>query len=227
MNIRALVSIALILPVIGLKAGHPSFTFNQVAGDGKNTVIECDSSGNILKISDGKKTPLVLGSIPYKKSHIELLKRTFSKKSDNAEHIGLVTLTESWESDAAGLSGIVKENKKIAQRRYPTKDGTPPSFTDILQAVHDLENRDTRNEIICLVHCRYGRGRSALVVAAYIAYVLHKNGVEIKPHKIEAYLVSRRSKVRLHTNQKKALAFFCSELKKAGSFENLYYRYKN
>ena len=227
MNIRVLLFTMLMWSTIGLEATPPTFTFNQIAGDKINmgASVECDASGNIMIVNDGKKTPLILGSIPYKKSHIDQL-QTFGNKLNRNELIGLITLTEAWENKEAGLYTIIKKNKKITQHQYPTKDCTPPLFIDLLCAVYDLENRDARNETVSLVHCKYGRGRSAMVAAAYIAHVLHAKGITTTPNKIEAYLVARRPLVRLHNNQRIALAFFYDELKKAGCLEALYAQHK-
>lgn len=202
------------------------FNFNQMAGDPidqdsklthRNDEINItrDQTGKILAIHDGKNTPLMLGSIPATQNHIHHL-------NPQDHRVGIFTLNEPWECNATGLSHLTKNNAQITQFHYPTADFSAPSFIDLIRAVRDLENRDTNNLQVSLVHCKAGRGRSATVIACYIAHVIHKAHIETTPEKIEAYIVARRPQVRLDHGQKEALSFFYSKLKEAGNFNNLY-----
>jgi len=214
-----------------LHAGTPAFTFNLIAADAIRpspcaAAIVCSASGTILMINDGKQTPLLLGSIPHKQEHIAQLHKTLWSAPNPQAPILLVTLTEQWECDISGLTDLLQQNKQLVQCHYPTRDRTPPTFVDLLCAVQDVETRDARAQTICLVHCKYGRGRSALVVAAYLAHVLYSSGYEPVPKHIEAYLAARRPGVFLQDNQRDALAYFCVALQKASSFEALCALYK-
>lgn len=212
------------------------FTFDQMAGDpidqntskaGNNNIfIKFDKSGKIIQaINDGKKTPLALGSIPDNQNHIDELIMKFNNNSNQIESAAIFTLNEDWECNAAGLSKLVKNNKKLPQFNYTTKDFDAPLLVDLIRSVRDLENRDNYNKKVCLVHCKAGRGRSATVVGAYIAHVIQKAGQFATPKQIEEYLVARRPQVKLTSRQNKVLREFNDELKKEGSFEALCYKH--
>lgn len=209
---------------------NTGFTCNQIAGDkvevgyGHNVII--DSSGVIKAVNDGKITPLMLGSIPSKSFHIDQLKNSGDGFFNPHASVGLFTLNEGWECKKAGLSKLVKKDKQIEQRTYPTKDMTAPSFIDLLRAVRDLEKRDAHNHQVVLVHCKAGRGRSATVVAAYLLHVIHKSGKATTLNQVEAYLVTHRKQVRLHEVQKKAVEYFYGQLKQAGGLDNLCKKHK-
>lgn len=207
-----------------LRAGI-DFTYNKIIGSSEDVLVDQDILGAIRVIYDGKLTPLILGSIPSKQRHIDQLQKSCGDMSGQ-KLIGIFTLNEAWECRAAGLSELVKDNKEVVQYQYPTQDMTAPKFIDLLRAVRDLEDRDRYGLSVVLVHCKAGRGRSATVVAAYLAYVVHKAGRTATVEQIEAYIVDRRPQVRLSKSQKNAVIQFCDELKKAGTLENLCEKYK-
>jgi protein-tyrosine phosphatase len=206
------------------------FTFHAIAHDfidsnpAHDICVVYDAAGAISAIDDGKSTPLILSSIPYKQSHIDQLKQKFNPALKD-KSISILTLNELWECKAAGLDKLVKNNQ-ISQCMYPTPDLTAPTLIDLIRAVRDLENRDNYQQQLTLVHCKAGRGRSATVVAAYLIHVLHKIGQKTTVAEIEAYLVTHRPQVRLGKDQKKAVLNFYNQLKASGSFDKLYQKYK-
>lgn len=187
-----------------------AFTFHQMAGD---------------NIHDGKITPLVLGSIPYKKSHIDKLLKVFGKNA--YAQVGIFTLNEPWECEISGLTQLAKEDVRVIQHHYPTPDFTSPTLIDTIRIVRDLKDRDEKNYDVALVHCKAGRGRSAMMIAAYIAVTLHQNDISATPQDIEKYLVDRRKQVSLNQSQKDTLSDFIKQLAEAGSFEKLCEKYKD
>jgi len=211
------------------------FTFHQIAGEpvdqGLKTIhygdtfITYDASGVIHAINDGKKTPLLLGSIPGSQKDIEQLKNAFPSTAPHMSFVGIFTLNERWECDAAGLSKLVKNNNQVTQFIYTTPDFGAPLFIDLIRAVRDLENRDNCNQQVALVHCKAGRGRSATIVGAYLAHVIHKAGANATTDQIERYLQARRPQVGINKQQKKILTQFITELRLAGTFEALYAKY--
>lgn len=210
-----------------------SFTFNQIVGDdlGKNAKykngigIELDRCGNIKKLNDGKKTPLILGSIPRKDKHIDRLREAFKLSVKDA--IGIFTFNRQFERDWAGLTDIVEENQEVKLFEYPTTDYSAPSFIDLLRAVRDIENRDEYNQKLAYVHCKAGRGRSATAVAAYILCLCNKAEVKASIEQIECYLRLHRPQVSLSGDHKHGLCKFKRELEKAGSFDALYKLHKD
>ena len=221
-------------PVFHLSRYYSRFSFHKIAQDeikdNKNVVkragikIKLDDDGNIQAIHDGKKSIIMLGSIPMKQKHIDLLE--LSIDSDKDDFIGMFTLNEPWEYQTSGLSHLVHINQNIKQYHYATPDFTPPTFIDLLRAVRDLDERDKQGLKGVYVHCKAGVGRSATTLAAYIAYLMHKTGVAISIGQIEAYLQSRRSVVHLNKKQKAAVEHFYIELQAAGSLDALYKKYQ-
>lgn len=204
------------------------FTFNQIAGDPVNhdaslsnegIFVNYDESGALRAINDGKKTPLVLTSIPKKEDHIAQLHKSFGGKGN--ESIEIATFNEPWECDVSGLTDLVNNNKAITQHRYPTPDFSAPSLIDLIRMVRDIENRDAQKCNVAAIHCKAGRGRSATGSGAYLIHVLHKAHKDATPEQVEAYLVAHRPQVNLTGDQKKALGNFMQALKTAGSFEKL------
>lgn len=185
--------------------------------------IEYDASGNIQAINDGKKSPLLLGSIPSQESHILKIKETANCPSDGI--VEIITMNEQWEIETAGLSKLVKNYQQIKQFNYPTPDFTCPSLKDIIYAVHTLETRNLRHAQACLVHCKAGRSRSATAVAAYLIHIMLKAEQNVSIDEIIAYLTSRRPEVHLGKSQKNMLNLFYQELQKSGSLEALYQNY--
>lgn len=210
-----------------LKYGN-SFTFNQIAGDeivAKGAGIERDAQGNIIKFNDGKKIPLILGSIPRHEEHIKQL-RDALKLSENAP-VALFTLNRHFERDWSGLTSLMQRDASIRMYEYPTTDYSAPSMVDLVRAVRDLDNRDCQNEQVAYVHCKAGRGRSAAVIVAYLLQVAHdKINEDISIESIEAYLKSARPQVSLNPDHRAALQAFKFDLTLTGSLAALIEKYK-
>jgi protein-tyrosine phosphatase len=210
------------------------FTFNQIAGDPviqepnnkDNIVIEYHPSGAIIAINDGKKTPLMLGSIPRKARHFDLLRNSIQNNPENKKSILLVTLNEPWECETSGLSKIAQKKADFVRLAYPTVDMTAPSCIDLIRAVRDLESRDDFSYKVALVHCKAGRGRSATVMAAYLTHIIYKANQTATVDQIEGYIKTCRPQIRLTKAQKEAVTLFYNELKAAQTLKNLCEKYK-
>lgn len=220
----------------GSKLKHgTSFSFNRMASDQiqRNLItnsnheicVQYDASGNICTIHDGKTTPLFLGSIPTKQSHLNRLRTYVLPDYKSNQTIGIFSLNEYWECKTSGLFELIKHNPDIDHHFYPTPDYQAPSFVDILRAVNDLENRDNLGHQICLVHCKAGRGRSATILGAYVMHILHKAQLNTTTTEVERYLRTHRPQVHLEEVQKNALDHFYRELQNADTFEKLYEKY--
>lgn len=209
-----------------------AFSFNQIAGDisektilHKNGIsIEQDMHGNIINVHDGKKTPLVLSSIPRNEANITTLKNAFTIADQ--DKIGLYTLNRQFECDWSGLSKLVRDNKNIQQFNYPTTDYGAPSFINLLRAVYDIDHRDEYGYKVACVHCKAGRGRSAVTIAAYLAHVFNKAGIEVIEEQIINYIKLCRPQISLNYEHRTALSVFIKALREAGSFDALYSLHK-
>ncbi|MCX5922586.1 MAG: hypothetical protein NTX86_04650 [Candidatus Dependentiae bacterium] len=209
-----------------LKNGGDAFTFHQIteALTAQDTCthgvfVERDANGAIVRISDGKK-PIILSSIPSCAQNIQKLKKTFALADDAT--IGVYTLNREFERSWSGLAALAKADPSLATFQYPTIDYGAPSFEDILRAVRDLELRVLYEHELALVHCKAGRGRSAVIVAAALINICHKGGINGTPEAIEAFLCLKRPQVSLNSEHKEALSEFYTKLKQAGSFDALY-----
>jgi hypothetical protein len=204
------------------------FTFNRIAGDPlqedacvDGILLRQDPTG-IKAINDGKKTPLFLGGIPDHEMHITRLKDAFPHEVPDARPIGIFTMNEPWECDAAGLTQLIKDHRdQLVQFHYPSPDYAAPAFIDLLRGARDLEHRDEFGHQLAFVHCKAGRGRSATLIAAYLVHTIYKINPVMSLEHVEDYIRSCRPQVKLGEHQKAALQEFYERLQSAGSFENL------
>ncbi len=208
------------------------FNFNQIAGEEKSRFVEYDEIDvyfdkfdNIISLNDGKKCPLVLGSIVRTQQNLEELAKTFNI---DLNKIAICSMNRDFERDWAGLTELLSKNKSIKLYKYPTTDYTPPMMVDVIRAVRDIENRDLNNHSLMYVHCKAGKARSATIIAAYIIHLMHKNKKNyITVENVEFYLKKLRSHVDLNSNLKHLLNDFQFALKEAQNFENLCLIYKD
>lgn len=196
------------------------FEFHPVTQPSTTVQITKNQNGNITSIQDGKRTPLVLSSIPSQLKHIQQLKTTY--KSNNYA-FGIYTLNEPWECYSAGLTQLLRQDLSLQQFQYPTTDMTAPKQIDLLRAVYDLEHRDQYNHSASVVHCKAGRGRSATVVAAYLMHIAYQNNYNISIEQVIAYLKKCRPQVALGSIQKQAIQVFAKKLHETQGLENLYH----
>ena len=204
-----------------------AFSFNPIMVNGcapaQEVCVCVGNDGKIMAVHDGKKVPLVLGSIPRYKENIDAIKK-HANLSEN-DKIGLYTLNRNFEKNWAGLTELEK-TEPIISHKYPTTDFGAPTFIDLVRAVRDLEKRDETEEKIAYVHCKAGRGRSAVTVAAYLMHVCNKAGIAVTPAHIEEYLKIKRDQVQLNAEHRETLEKFARELKESGNFDALYARHK-
>ena len=193
----------------------------QTSNNQSNTIAYVEFNNNtILAIHDGKKTPLILSSIPYDRIHLNKVKKHLNLESN--QQVEIFSLNEQHERDIFGLSKLIQDNNDVQLYKYPTVYRAPCSLIDILRGVRDLENRDLRNSNFVIVHCKMGAGRSPLMVAAYLVHIAHKIGALVSVDHILQYLKRKRPQVWLVPEQKKAIEMFHTALKNAGNFESLY-----
>lgn len=213
-----------------IKYGN-AFTFNQITQslqpDSDDSVVRIlkDNSDKLTQISDGKKIPIILGSIAKYQEDISLLKKQFNLRDEDG--ILILTLNRQFECDWAGLSALVKNDKTIKQFWYPTTDYSAPLLVDMLRAIRDLAHRDQYADKykLAYVHCKAGRGRSAAIVIGYLLYLCSKVNCQISIQELEQYLKSFRPQVSLNNHHINTLKTLQSLLNNY-SFEQLCEKYK-
>lgn len=187
-------------------------------------IIEQDNFGNIIKVDDNNKTPIILGAIPRTKAHIEELRAKFNLKEN--ERIAIYSFNRAFERNWAGLTDLIEKDNRLDLFLYPTTDYAAPTLIDLIRVVRDLSNRDSLNYPICYVQCKVGHGRSRVAIAAYIFYLCNKIKKEVNIEQVEYYLNLFQPQVHFHRNHILALIDFKEKLKKSESFEKLYSKYK-
>ena len=208
------------------------FTFHAISGAGVAplTLAWTDSAGLVqhTELSDTRRTPLVLSGIPSCAKHLEdvlaaLPPRTAHARAGGAPLVVLHTLNEPWECVEAGLDLLLVPSQALAVQShlYPTPDGCAPAYADLLRAVRNLDSRDEDGACACVVHCKAGRGRSAVVVAAYLGHLAYGAGARPSARELETALVSRRPQVELSRAQRGVLQRFLDELYRVGDLHSM------
>jgi len=200
------------------------FNFQQLAGDqcssaasANGVVVDIDTDGTITALHDGKTMPLLLGSIPGKQADVDQLRQKFG-----GDPI-FFTLNLGFERKWAGYTQLLQDNPTVHAYLYPTIDYSAPKTVDLMRAVNDLRQRDEKLlGNAAYVHCKAGRGRSAVTVAAYLATQLFEAGyTNITPDQLEKYMQRHRKQVKLNTAHVKALRSYQAQLQDAQSFQAL------
>jgi atypical dual specificity phosphatase len=114
---------------------------------------------------------IYLGALPLKnKGHIEELKNLAKKEN---KELAILTIVEPWELEEHLLSTPVTcedwKKEKIDQQPISVIDGQPPALDQLKIAAKFIDDQIAKNKIV-YVHCKAGRGRSAMAVAAYYLY---------------------------------------------------------
>lgn len=207
------------------KIQHGGPFFHRITNHSKSPKIRQDKQGNITKFSDGKPA-LFLGGLIRSQADLDALKKEakIDKAQKNNNDLMIVSLTRPFENNWSGFSSVLETNAELLKffRPHPTTDFSAPTESNLIQIVQELSDRDCP----AYVHCKAGRGRSAVSLAAYIAKVLHEQKIDATPANIEHFLRSKRPQVRLNKDHIAALTTFQGKLKKYKSFKRLYYSNK-
>jgi atypical dual specificity phosphatase len=112
---------------------------------------------------------LVLGALPLKnKGHIEELKNLAKKEN---KELGVLTIVEPWELEEHLLSSPVTlkdwDKQGVEQETISVEDHKPLNFEELNKAVKFITDQIKKGKIV-YVHCKAGKGRSAMAVAAYL-----------------------------------------------------------
>jgi protein-tyrosine phosphatase len=187
-----------------------AFNFTPIIQTSSLFRVERDEAGRITSIEDGKKIPVALGSIPRRSEHFARLQIFYNVSPEHG--LGIFSLNRDFERSWAGFSNLVKDNEKIKLFTYPTTDFTIPSLETIQEVVKKLENRDNLTISLAYVHCKAGRSRSALCIAAYLLSVCYKAHETVTIDEVVDYVARLRPLIDLNEKHKEALRVFCSSL---------------
>eukprot|EP00761_Pharyngomonas_kirbyi_P011475 gb/GECH01011500.1/.p1 GENE.gb/GECH01011500.1/~~gb/GECH01011500.1/.p1 ORF type:complete len:224 (+),score=38.34 gb/GECH01011500.1/:1-672(+) len=115
----------------------------------------------------------------------------------------IISLTKEKELEKMGMVRLewVIEETSIKQEKFPVSKKRQPPVSDVIDLVHQIR-RDLANGDFVLIHCRGGRGRSAMLCAA----VLITMGVSAK-HAVNI-LQNQRGKSILNLFQRRFLDRF-------------------
>ena len=117
---------------------------------------------------------------------------------------GIKAVVNTCEEYEGPLSFYREE--QIEQFYMPTVDFTPPSLTDVQQAVDFIEQQIAGGKTV-YVHCKAGRGRSATVV---LCYLIKKK--QFTPLQAQQYLQAKRVQVLKRAYQRTVVQAFYLQL---------------
>lgn len=198
-------------------------SFTRIAGDHiKGLAPHCgvtvqqDDNGNILAIHDGKKSPLLLGTIIGSKVGLDHLKKQFG-----VTQVTCCSFNREFERNWTGQTQLAKD-KDINLIVCPTIDHCAPSLINNLRCVQAARNRTDDANNAFEIHCKAGKGRSAVGACCYVITTLHEDGMTnfTADHAIN-YVQRKRPLVSLNPEQRQAVINYHEQLKKAGSFSKL------
>lgn len=208
---------------------RPSFNFNHIVDVARpddlltnGVLIERNASGQITRIVDGK-SPIALGSFPSKQEDIEKLRKEFNLTADDVIHIH--SLLYHHENSWFGLHDLVKKNpNSLRISYYPTVDYGPPSLAALASLVNALEHRPDSDKLT-YVHCKAGKGRSAVSIASYLAHLCAKSGNPAVQNQVYTFLREKRDKVNFKEHHWNGFNQFCSERNTVNNIEQLCTKY--
>ncbi|WJG09645.1 diacylglycerol kinase family protein [Aliiglaciecola sp. LCG003] len=124
--------------------------------------------------------------------------RLFPSDIDELQHLGVKGILDV-TAEFDGLDWTAESND-LAYLNVPVLDHQSPTEEDLVNAVNWIENHRRANRGVA-VHCALGRGRSVLVVAAYLLCKYPQMSVEQALEKIQGV----RSTARLNNLQMRSL----------------------
>jgi hypothetical protein len=104
-----------------------------------------------------------LGALPHNPEEIRSLK-------DKCNVAGFVTMNCSWELPGNNQTMTLEEvtNEGIEMCHLPTPDYSGVSYTNLLTGADFVKKIAEDNDQGCYIHCNAGKGRSTMVVLAYL-----------------------------------------------------------
>lgn len=211
---------AITLPFSGLYqevVDGDKFTFHRIGigpREPEKIYAIVAKNGEFIEIADGRRTPLVIGSMPREQWHLNRLKSVFKLKSE--DRVELHTLNRPYELRHTGAARLFTQDPSLRIHLYPTTDDCAPSMVNLLRIVKSLRERDTSGAKLAYVHCLAGRGRSATAIAAYLYTILQDAGIHLPAVDVmERYVRSQRTQIAFRPLQRTLLQKFRRMLNKS------------
>lgn len=145
---------------------------------------------------------IILGSIPRDSKDLVSLK--------NEGVTNIMSMNEDWELNEVPISDLDDDEWIGIERvKFSTPDFNPPSLDTLKSAVDTLiSNNNFYNKVKYYVHCKAGKGRSAIVV---ICYMIKKNNWE--PETAINFVKKHRNCISLNEAQIQSIYDFHSNYK--------------
>lgn len=143
------------------------------APKGKNTRAARNVFANEIPV--GHKNKLFLGSLPMKRDARELLKHGVKTVLSTIEGF---EFSESVAGSPLTCTDLREIN--ITQQHLPTTDFDPLSHEELWVAADTIQAGLEKGNVY--VHCKAGRGRSAMAIAAYLILHEKKSATEAIEH---------------------------------------------
>jgi len=166
---------ALVLSLLGVVLLFFLFVFlyMPIVGVAPSSIVSCQA--RLLRCIKNKKP----GAKPF--TYDEILPNVYlGALPHNSEEVrslvtkhnvgGFVTMNCSWELPGKGKTTTVKEieHENIIVCHLPTPDFSPVLYKDLCTGADFVQQVAEKQDKGCYVHCNAGKGRSTMVVLAYM-----------------------------------------------------------
>jgi len=149
------------------------FLYMPIVGVAPSSIVSCQA--RLLRCIKNKKP----GAKPF--TYDEILPNVYlGALPHNSEEVrslvtkhnvgGFVTMNCSWELPGKGKTTTVKEieHENIIVCHLPTPDFSPVLYKDLCTGADFVQQVAEKQDKGCYVHCNAGKGRSTMVVLAYM-----------------------------------------------------------
>lgn len=136
---------------------------------------------------------LILGALPLKRFHPQLRQLGVT---------AVLNMCAEWEDPLEELAA-----DGIVYHRVPTVDFFPPEYEQILEGVQFVSEQTEAGGRV-YVHCKAGRGRSAMVV---MCWLMHNK--QMAPEEVYEYLLTKRPQVIHHLDKAEPVQIYQKQMK--------------
>ncbi|XP_065056416.1 phosphatidylglycerophosphatase and protein-tyrosine phosphatase 1-like [Rhopilema esculentum] len=140
---------------------------------------------------------IVLGALPFFSTARKLAEEEGVK--------GVISLNQEYELKYLSPTAIQWDDLGVKQLKIPTLDfDAAPSIQEIQKGIDFINYYREKNQSV-YIHCKAGRGRSALLVTCYL---IQTNGMS--PDEAFSFIKSKRNHVLVWENQRKRIQEFAA-----------------